>query len=188
MQQINLYQELVQEKNPGLHKRSYIIGGSLLLLLLLATDSVSNIIICSHEPLAKIQISQPYICEQFSFVFFKKIITRGGLVLVPFFALLFAQQGIASELVMLMAVATSLATIIVTSIATVLAHQRLGAVIWPYVWRLSAGIVLGVVAGAYAADYLLSANLRFIFALYMLYVAVQMENNQKPNKLGQPLT
>ncbi|CAC5852495.1 hypothetical protein [uncultured Gammaproteobacteria bacterium] len=27
------------------------------------------------EPLAKIQISQPYICEQFSFVFFKKIIT-----------------------------------------------------------------------------------------------------------------
>jgi len=35
MQQINLYQELVQEKNPGLHKRSYIIGGSLLLLLVL---------------------------------------------------------------------------------------------------------------------------------------------------------
>ena len=29
----------------------------------------------SLEPLAKIQISQPYICEQFSFVFFKKIIT-----------------------------------------------------------------------------------------------------------------
>ena len=26
----------------------------------------------TNEPLAKIQISQPYICEQFSFVFFKK--------------------------------------------------------------------------------------------------------------------
>ncbi len=109
----------------------------------------------------------------------------GGLVLVPFFALLFAQQGIASELVMLMAVATSLATIIVTSIATVLAHQRLGAVIWPYVWRLSAGIVLGVVAGAYAADYLLSANLRFIFALYMLYVAVQMVMQLRPKAAVQ---
>ncbi|MCF7971279.1 MAG: sulfite exporter TauE/SafE family protein [Methylococcaceae bacterium] len=98
----------------------------------------------------------------------------GGLVLVPFFALLFEQQGIAHELIMLMAVATSLATIIVTSIAAVVAHQRLGAVIWPYVRQLSGGIVLGVVAGAYTADYLLSANLRFIFALYMLYVAIQM--------------
>jgi len=104
----------------------------------------------------------------------------GGLVLVPFFALLFEQQGIVSELTMLMAVATSLATIIVTSIATVLAHQRLGAVIWPYVWQLSGGIVFGVVAGAYAADYLLSANLRFIFALYMLYVAVQMAMQLRP--------
>jgi len=104
----------------------------------------------------------------------------GGLVLVPFFVLLFEQQGIANELVMLMAVATSLATIIITSIATVFAHQRLGAVIWPYVWQLSGGIVFGVVAGAYAADYLLSVNLRFIFALYMLYVAVQMAMQLRP--------
>jgi len=34
-QQINLYQELVQEKKAGLNKQSYIIGGSLLLLLVL---------------------------------------------------------------------------------------------------------------------------------------------------------
>jgi len=104
----------------------------------------------------------------------------GGLVLVPFFALLFEQQGIANELIMLMAVATSLATIIITSIATVLAHQRLGAVVWPYVRQLSGGIVLGVVTGAYAADYVLSANLRLIFALYMLYVAVQMAMQLRP--------
>ncbi len=104
----------------------------------------------------------------------------GGLVLVPFFVLLFEQQGIANELIMLMAVATSLATIIITSIATVFAHQRLGAVIWSYVWQLSGGIVFGVVAGAYAADYLLSVNLRFIFALYMLYVAVQMAMQLRP--------
>jgi len=35
MQQINLYQELVQEKKSGLSKQSYLIGGSLLLLLVL---------------------------------------------------------------------------------------------------------------------------------------------------------
>ncbi|MDF1582944.1 MAG: sulfite exporter TauE/SafE family protein [Methyloprofundus sp.] len=104
----------------------------------------------------------------------------GGLVLVPFFALLFERQGIAGELIMLMAVATSLATMIVTSIAAVLAHQRLGAVIWPYVWQLSGGVVVGVVAGAYAAYYLLSVNLRLIFALYMVYVAIQMVMQLRP--------
>ena len=34
--------------------------------------SEENIPAYKQEPLAKIQISQPYICEQFSFVFFKK--------------------------------------------------------------------------------------------------------------------
>ena len=35
IQQINLYQELVQKKKTGLNKQSYIVGGSLLLLLVL---------------------------------------------------------------------------------------------------------------------------------------------------------
>jgi len=98
----------------------------------------------------------------------------GGIVLVPFFIFLFERQGVSEHFLVLMAVATSLATMIVTSIATLLAHHRLGAVIWHYVWRLSAGIFLGVSVGAYVADYLLSDNLRFIFALYLFYVAVQM--------------
>lgn len=35
IQQINLYQELVQKKKAGLNKQSYIVGGSLLFLLVL---------------------------------------------------------------------------------------------------------------------------------------------------------
>ena len=90
----------------------------------------------------------------------------GGVVLVPFFLVLLESHGIANELLMLMAVATSLATIIVTSIAATLMHHRLGAVIWKYVFDLSYGIVIGVITGAWVADSIASANLRFIFALY----------------------
>lgn len=98
----------------------------------------------------------------------------GGVVLVPFFLVLLESKGIANELLMLIAVATSLATIIVTSVAATITQHHLGAVIWTYVFNLSAGIVIGVVLGAWLADSLASENLRLIFALYLLYVAVQM--------------
>ena len=111
----------------------------------------------------------------------------GGVVLVPFFLVLLEAHGIANELLMLMAVATSLATIIVTSIAACITHHRLGAVIWKYVFDLSYGIVIGVITGAWVADSIASANLRFIFALYLLYVAVQMAMQSKLDAKLKPL-
>ncbi|GFO72720.1 uncharacterized protein BJAS_P3194 [Bathymodiolus japonicus methanotrophic gill symbiont] len=103
----------------------------------------------------------------------------GGLVLVPFFLFLLESRGIANELLMLMAVATSLATIIITSIAATIMQQRLSAVIWMSVFGLSTGIIFGVVAGALAADAISSDNLRLIFAIYMLYVAIEMAVSSK---------
>lgn len=104
----------------------------------------------------------------------------GGLVLVPFFLVLFESEGIASDLLMLMAVATSLATIVVTSVAAAFMHHRLGAVIWRYVFDLSYGIVIGVLLGAWVADSIPDEDLRLIFALYMLYAAVKMAMQVEP--------
>lgn len=103
----------------------------------------------------------------------------GGLVLVPFFLFLLESRGIANELLMLMAVATSLATMIITSMAATLMQHRLGAVIWKSVFNLSCGILFGVIIGTVMADSISSDNLRFIFALYMLYVAVEMAVSTK---------
>jgi len=111
----------------------------------------------------------------------------GGVVLVPFFLVLLEAHGIADDLLMLMAVATSLATIVVTSIATCIAHHRLGAVIWKHVFDLSYGIVIGVISGAWVADSIAAENLRFIFALYLLYVAVQMAMQSKLKAKFKPL-
>ncbi|WP_428353089.1 sulfite exporter TauE/SafE family protein [Methyloprofundus sp.] len=103
----------------------------------------------------------------------------GGLVLVPFFLFLLESRNIANELLMLMAVATSLATMIITSIAATLMQHRLGAVIWKTVFNLSYGMFWGVIAGTLLADSISSDTLRLIFALYMLYVAIEMAVSSK---------
>jgi uncharacterized membrane protein YfcA len=104
----------------------------------------------------------------------------GGLVIVPVLAMLFAAQGFPAELVMIMSVATSLATIICTSIFSVLAHHRLGAVLWPKVLSLGPGIMAGAAAGAVVADRISGGVLRFIFIIYLLGVGIQMALQLKP--------
>ena len=54
----------------------------------------------------------------------------GGVVIVPFLAWQFGAQGFAPELIMVAAVATSLATIVITSLSAVHAHHRRRAVDW----------------------------------------------------------
>jgi uncharacterized membrane protein YfcA len=98
----------------------------------------------------------------------------GGLVIVPVLIILFTVHGFPEELVMLMAVASSLAIIILTAIASVLAHHRLGSVVWAKVFSLSPGIMLGAVVGAVVAKHISADSLRTILAIFLLYVAIQM--------------
>lgn len=111
----------------------------------------------------------------------------GGVVLVPFFLFLLKSHGVANELLMLIAVATSLATIIMTSIAATIMQHRLGAIIWKDVFHLSFGIVTGVVLGALVADSIAADKLRFIFALYMLFAGVKMVKQSKLKARLRPL-
>lgn len=104
----------------------------------------------------------------------------GGLVLVPFLIWLFTRLGFTENHVMIMAVATSLATIIITSISSVLAHNRLGAVLWRVVFKLAPWIFSGAVAGAMTADYMTGASLKTIFAFFLLIVCLQMLFQLKP--------
>ena len=104
----------------------------------------------------------------------------GGLVIVPTLAILFRAQGVPAELVMLMAVATSLATIILTAIASVSAHHRLGSVVWAKVYSLSPGIMVGAALGAVVAKHISADALRTILVVFLLYVAIQMAFQVKP--------
>jgi hypothetical protein len=104
----------------------------------------------------------------------------GGLVIVPVLVWLFHLAGMPPEVVMHMAIGTSLATIVPTSLSSVWAHHRLGAVLWGAVARLAPGIVLGAALGATLADLLPGESLRLTFGLFELAVAVQMGLNLRP--------
>ncbi len=104
----------------------------------------------------------------------------GGLVIVPVLVVLFTAQGFPAELVMLMAVATSLASIILTAVASISAHHRLGSVVWVKVFSLSPGIIIGAAVGAVIAKHINADTLRIILVVFLLYVAIQMAFQIKP--------
>jgi hypothetical protein len=68
----------------------------------------------------------------------------------------------------------------------VAAHHRLGAVIWPKVFRLAPGILVGAAVGAVIADRISGDVLRFIFVVYLLCASLQLALQRKPNVGRKP--
>ncbi len=105
----------------------------------------------------------------------------GGMLLVPFLTLLLGHRGVAPELAVKMAIATSMATILFTSLSSVRAHHRRGAVRWDLVRGLAPGIVAGgLLAGAGAFAILKGQWLALLFALFVGFSATQMLLDRKP--------
>ena len=98
----------------------------------------------------------------------------GGVVLVPFLMWLLNREGFSYDILMVVAVATSLATIIPTSISSIIAHHKRGAVIWRIVFRMVPGILIGSVFGSIIAEKLPTTTLKIIFGIYLLLVSAQM--------------
>ena len=105
----------------------------------------------------------------------------GGLIIVPVLTYLFSQQYFAPNIIVHLAIGTSLATIIFTSISSIRAHHyKHRAVNWSVVRRLTPGIVVGALLGALIADWLNAAALRKVFGVFELIIAVQLAINLKP--------
>ena len=106
----------------------------------------------------------------------------GGVVIVPFLAWQFTEQQVPDRFVMVVAVATSLATVAITSVSAVYAHHRLGAVHWGTVGRLAPGILLGAVIGSMLAEHLPTLWFKLIFAVFLLWVALRMLGTPAPKE------
>jgi len=104
----------------------------------------------------------------------------GGLIIVPVLIVLFKYQGMSQDILVHLAIGTSLATIIITSLSSIRAHHQLGAVLWPVFLKLVPGIICGALIGAYGAQLLKSDILRTVFGVFEFYVATQMSLNIKP--------
>lgn len=95
----------------------------------------------------------------------------GGLIIVPVLFFVFSSQGYASETLMHMALATSLATIITTSISSTLAHHRKRSVLWPVVFSLAPSLCAGAWLGAMLASTMDTGLLKPLFGIFELLVA-----------------
>lgn len=104
----------------------------------------------------------------------------GGMIIVPALAFLLPTLGVAENIVMQVAVGTSLAIISVTSISSVLAHNRHDGVLWDVFKALAAGLVVGALIGAVIADLVSSLALRRLVGVSALLVAVKMWLDLKP--------
>jgi uncharacterized membrane protein YfcA len=104
----------------------------------------------------------------------------GGIIIVPVLALVFEHQGVATEVLMHVAIGTSLATIVVTSMSSIRAHHRRGAVEWSVFRGITPGVVVGGLAGAAIAKFLPGETLRLAFGVFMLLVATQMAFARPP--------
>ncbi|MGB4360746.1 MAG: sulfite exporter TauE/SafE family protein [Rhodoferax sp.] len=105
----------------------------------------------------------------------------GGMIMVPFLTIILSKIGVAPELTIKMAIATSMATIVFTSVSSVRAHHKRGAVRWDLVKKLAPGIVLGSLLGSMGVFALLKgSSLAIFFAVFVGFSATQMFLDKKP--------
>ncbi|MGF1722228.1 sulfite exporter TauE/SafE family protein [Vibrio kyushuensis] len=109
----------------------------------------------------------------------------GGLIVVPALLYLLPSIGIGSESVMLVALATSLATIILTSGSSAVNHLKLGNVDMDIIKWLMPGVVVGGFVGSYIADWVPSEYLPRIFAAIVTLLAIQMLISVKSTRVRE---
>ncbi|MBI3368364.1 MAG: sulfite exporter TauE/SafE family protein, partial [Burkholderiales bacterium] len=111
----------------------------------------------------------------------------GGMIMVPLLTILLGQRGVAPDLAVKMAIATSMATILFTSLASLRAHHQRGAVRWDVVRAMAPGIVIGgLVTGAGVFALVKGLWLALAFAALISISATQMLIGRKP-KPGREL-
>lgn len=98
----------------------------------------------------------------------------GGLIVVPILALLMPTLGVPHEIVMQVAIGTSLGVISLTSLSSARAHLKRGSVDRAALVGLVPGLIVGALLGAHVADALSGALLRNVVGIGALAVALQM--------------
>lgn len=104
----------------------------------------------------------------------------GGLIIVPLLIFCFTRQHLPHEVIMHLALGTSMASIIFTSVSSFWAHHKRGAVFWPAVKRIVPGILAGTFLGSCLAARLSTNFLKSFFVVFLYYVATQMLLGRKP--------
>jgi len=98
----------------------------------------------------------------------------GGLVIVPALIFFLPLFGFSAELVMPVAIATSLASIVFTTSSSSFAHQKNRNIDWSITRPIMLTVGIGAMLGAYVADTLSNELLTYIFSIAVLLLASYM--------------
>lgn len=98
----------------------------------------------------------------------------GGIVIVPVLFFLFQSYGVSPESAMVIATATSLATIVPTSISSIRSHHKKGNVDFTLLKRWAAFILVGVLAGSWLVTRVDGTLLTGLFGVIATLSALNM--------------
>jgi len=119
----------------------------------------------------------------------------GGIVIVPVLFFLFQGFGVSAESAMLVATATSLATIVPTSISSIRSHNKKGNVDFDLLKRWAVFILIGVLVGSWLVTRVDGTWLTLLFGVIATLSALNMLFrtgksalfSELPGKAGQTL-
>ena len=104
----------------------------------------------------------------------------GGIVIVPMLVFAFGWQNFPPDVLMLMALGTSMGSIMFTSISSSLAHSRNKGVQWDAVRNITPGILIGTFCGSFMASHVPARFLQLFFVAFLFFVITQMLSGKKP--------
>jgi len=111
----------------------------------------------------------------------------GGIIIVPVTYFILLKLGYSSEVVMHVAVASSLGVICFTSISSIRSHIKLKNTNLDIVKKWAPGIVLGSVLGSLSASLISGENLVIMFVILAFLISMNMLFQQKPIILNTDL-
>ena len=99
----------------------------------------------------------------------------GGLIIVPVLSTLLLSFNVTSaDHVLVIAIATSLASILFTSTSSALAHHKNDNVPWAIAPWVMSGVALGALISGFAASLIPEQILRTVFAISVVFIAARM--------------
>lgn len=99
----------------------------------------------------------------------------GGLVIVPILSsILLHFETLPSEQVVVVAIATSLASILFTSTSSAIAHHKNGNVPWDLAPWIMTGVALGALFSGFIAALLPEKTVRLVFSISVVLIALKM--------------
>tara|TARA_Y100000590_G_C15731819_1_gene1017303 strand:- start:1803 stop:2624 length:822 start_codon:yes stop_codon:yes gene_type:complete len=108
----------------------------------------------------------------------------GGIIIVPITYFVLNYLGYSNDVIMHVAVASSLGIIVFTSISSILSHIKLNNVDYYVIKKWSPGIILGSVLGSIYASSIPGDSLLFIFVFLLFLVSINMFFQKKIFLLG----